>query len=148
MQTGGSFHNLGDKARQQSRSLKRLFSIGGDCDLPVRLSLWMVMGTSRLDCAKWNIPIRNKISRTRHHRCSQPLIHIRHSSELPFPSLRPQVWHLPLLCCMGSHHDHICLLLAAWNQRSPNWRDDPPMEEALVLEKDHARYGMNVRFWG
>lgn len=149
MQTGGSFDNLGAETWQQSSAIKRLFSAGGDSDMPVCIGFRMVMGASRMDSAQWNIPIRNTISWARHHRCCEPLLHICHSAELPFSPLRTEIRDLPLLCYMDCHHDNICLLLPAWNQGGSHWRDDIPMEKALVLEEDHAGYPIQaIRFSG
>lgn len=149
IETDNSGYSTWCQVRRWSGTLKRLFNTGCFCHLPICCSLWMVMGTARVDRPKRDLSIRNPISRTKHNSICQPLLHLRHRSGFPFSTLRFQIRDLPLLCRMDNYHDHLCVHLPARNKRHPNRRNGSLMEKTLVLEEDNATNSSNwwERFW-
>lgn len=133
---GYSCHNFRGQIWSKPRIVQRVFNIGCGCDMLICSSIWMVMGPTWLDSPKWDISIRNPVSRAKHHSCCKPSVHFYYSTSLPCPSLLIQVWNIPLFCWLDYHNDHLCFCVLTWNQRHSHWRDGIYVEEALVLEKD------------
>lgn len=94
------------------------------------------MGPVRMDSSKWNIPIRDSISRAEYHSSSKSTLHFCNRAILPFPPLCFQVWDLPLLCRLDYHHDNFCLSFPTGNQGCSYWGDDILMGKTLVLEEN------------
>lgn len=138
--TGYSSSNIGAEVRRKQGTVWELLNRSCSCDLPVCFSFRVVMGSARMDSAKWDIPIGDPIGRTEHHSCSKSSVHLHNCPSFTFAPLFLEVWVVSLLCGLDHHHDHCGLPFSTWNQRSSHWRDGLFMEETLVLEKDSASW--------
>lgn len=134
--TGYSISDIGAEVWGQPGTVSELLNSSSSFDLPVCFSFWMVVGSTRVDYTKWDIPIGDPISRAKHHSCSESSVHFYDCPSFTFPPLFLKVWSVSLLCGLDHHHDHCSHPLSTWNQRSPHWGDGIFVEEALVLEKD------------
>jgi len=134
-----SGHYFRGEVWSRPRIVKRIFNFGGCGDMPICCGFWVVMGSTWVDSSQWDISIGNPVSRAGNNSSSKPSVHFHNCSGLPCPSLRIQVWDLPLLFWVDYHHDRICLSVPTWNQGDSHWRDVVYVEEALVLEKNMPR---------
>lgn len=106
--------------------------------MPVRGGVRVVLGAAGLDGAERDIPAGDEVGGAEHHGGGEPALHLRHRPVLLVSALLPQVRDLPLLRRMDRRHDGLRLGLPAGDEGGPHRGDDPPVEEALVLEEDRA----------
>lgn len=103
--------------------------------LLLRCCICMVMGTSGMASAEWNISSGDSISWTN---CC---CHRKHVDDIPNRSIIPQhalpyeVWVVHLLRIFCCRHDCLHLLLLAGDQEHSHWRDASRLETTLVLEE-------------
>lgn len=138
LNTGYSCHNLGGEIWGQPRTIKRVLNIGCDSDMSVCFGIWMVMGSIRVDCTKWDIPTGNQVCRPEHYGCCKSPLHIHHCSVFSSHALPFQVRDLLVLCIVDHGNDHLRLLFLTGNQGSSNWRNYISVEKTLVLEEDYT----------
>lgn len=114
--------------------------LGGFLHLCLRGWVCVVLGPTWMVGPQRDIPIGDSISGAEYQCVSEHALHLLDSPSLPYHAMPYEVWPLLLLCLLGRLHDHLRLLLHAWDQKCAHRRGCLGLEEALVLEQVHFRW--------
>lgn len=112
---------------------------GGGLHLRLRDRVRVLVGASRVACAKRDIPIGDKVGRTEHHGVREHALHVPGRAGLLSHALPHEVRAVHVLRLLCGVDDGLRLLLPAGDEEYTHRGDDQRVEGALVLEAVHGR---------